>query len=131
MLLWNFISQISGNNRIILTACSATESSWACNTEGSYDEFVYHFTSAVNFQTPGGSPVNADTNGNGYVSMVEAFNYASNHDSRAESPHYDDNGDGTGQLASIPNGGDGTLGSVAVSLEDIVSQYPFFLVMYA
>jgi len=106
----NFISQISGASRVILTACSASEYSWSCD-EGPYDEFVYHFMSAVNFQTPGGVAVNADTNGNGRISMVEAFNYASDHDSAPESPYYDDNGDAVGHVAVIPNGGDGTLGS--------------------
>jgi len=108
----NFISQISGTNRVIMTACSASEVSFGCDTEGAYDEFVYHFMNAVHFQTPAGTAVDADTDDNGSVSMVEAFNYASNHDSwTAEHPHYDDNGDGTGHMATIPNGGDGTPGS--------------------
>lgn len=107
----SFISQISGANRVILTACSSSEVSWSCDTEGSYNEFVYHFMSAVNFQTPTGTAVNADMNSDEKISMVEAFNYARSHDSRSESPYYDDSGDGIGHSATIPNGGDGTLGS--------------------
>jgi len=107
----NFIPQISGTNRVILTACSSTETSYSCDTEGPYDEFVYHFMSAVNFETPTGTAVEADTDNNGSVSMVEAFNYACNHDSRFEHPYYDDDGDGVGHMATIPNGGDGTVGS--------------------
>jgi hypothetical protein len=78
-----------------MTAASATGSSWSCDTEGSYDEFVYHFMVAVNMRTPGGTLVTwHDVDSNSYISMREAFNYALIMDSRAEHPHYDDNGDG-------------------------------------
>ena len=98
----NFIPQISGTNRVIMTACSANEVSHGCDTEGPYDEFVYHFMSAVNFQTPTGTAVDADTNDDGSVSMVEAFNYASGHDSwTGEHPYYDDDGNGVGHLSLI------------------------------
>jgi hypothetical protein len=93
-----FIPALSGPNRIIITAASATESSWSCDSEGSYDEFVYHFMTAVNMETPDGISVTMhDVNSDGLVSMQEAFNYAFYMDSREEHPHYDDNGDGIGQ----------------------------------
>ncbi len=93
-----FIPALSGTNRIIMTAASATESSMSCDTEGSYDEFVYHFMTAVNMETPDGTSVTfLDVNSDGRVSMQEAFNYAFYMDSREEHPHYDDNGDGIGQ----------------------------------
>jgi hypothetical protein len=111
----NFIPQLSGTNIVIMTACSSTQYSYGCDSEGggtcAYDEFVYHFMSAVNFQTPYGTAVNADTNADGYVSMVEAFNYALSHDSAPENPYYDDNGNGIGYNAVMPSGGDGSIGS--------------------
>jgi hypothetical protein len=97
-----FIPALSGPSRVIMTAASATESSWSCDTEGSYDEFVYHFMTAVNMETPGGTVVTwHDVDTNGYISMREAFNYALIMDSRSEHPHYDDNSDGVGVNAFL------------------------------
>ena len=111
-----FIPALSGPNRIIMTAASATESSWSCDTEGSYDEFVYHFMTAVNMETQSGIIITwHDMNGDGYISMLEAFNYALVMDSRDENPHYDDNGDGVGLhsylLSTVPFGQDGYYGN--------------------
>ncbi|MHA2225224.1 MAG: C13 family peptidase [Candidatus Hodarchaeales archaeon] len=111
-----FIPALSGSNRVIMTAASATESSWSCDTEGSYDEFVYHFMVAVNMRTPSGTLVDwHDTDGNNYITMREAFNYALIMDSRAEHPHYDDNGDGVGVnaflLSIVTIGQDGYYGN--------------------
>ncbi len=111
-----FIHALSGPNRVIMTAASATESSWSCDTEGSYDEFVYHFMTAVNMKTPGGAVITwHDVNNDGYISMREAFNYGLIMDSRAEHPHYDDNGDGVGVnaflLSTVTVGQDGYYGN--------------------
>ncbi|MBN2427461.1 MAG: caspase family protein [Deltaproteobacteria bacterium] len=70
----------------VMTAARHDEVSWGCDTEGQYDEYVYHWTSAVNGKTPGGANVNADSNGDGKVSMTEAHNYAKSKDSRDEHP---------------------------------------------
>lgn len=70
----------------VMTAAKYDEVSWACDSEGNYDEYVYHWTSAVYGKTPTGTPVNADTNGDGKVSMTEAHEYAKTHDSRNEHP---------------------------------------------
>jgi len=56
------------------------------------------------------TPSVSDENGDGYVSMAEAFNYASGNDN-IEIPQYDDNGDTIGHVDPLPNGGDGILGS--------------------
>ena len=96
-----FVRDLSGPNRVILTACGEHEPSWSADTEGTYNEFTYHFMSAVNGQTPGGVAVDADTDGISGISMVEAFNYASTHDSRGETPLYDDDGNGVGHAAPI------------------------------
>jgi len=55
--------------------------------------------------------VNADANGDGEVSLVEAFNYARAKDTQSETPWYEDNGDGIPHSGKMPAGGDGTLGS--------------------
>ena len=53
---------------------SVIESSWSCDTEGSYDEFVYHFMVAVNMKTPDDTLVTwHDVTTDGYISMREAF----------------------------------------------------------
>lgn len=108
-----FINDLSHANRIILTSCSSLEPAWAADSEGplNYNEFFYHFFSAINRRTPEGRFVDADTDDNGLISILEAFNYASNHDSRHETPLYDDNGDGVGVPAPVPQGGDGSKGA--------------------
>ncbi len=70
----------------VMTAARYNEPSWAADTEGNYDEYVYHWTAAVYGQTPTGTPVNADANGDGKVSMREAHDYARTQDSRNEHP---------------------------------------------
>jgi len=104
-----FIDNISGTNRLVVTACMHNQSSFDADTEGPFGEFTYHFMSALNKQTPDGVAVYADTDGNGWISIGEAFNYATTHISTSNTPLYDDNGDHTGHTAPIPNGGDGGL----------------------
>ena len=107
-----FITDLSGPRRIILTSTGPCQSSYA-STGGQWDEFVYHVMSALHGAEPDtGDPVNADDNGNGLVSMVEAFNYAERTvDQPYETAFYDDNGDGYGYTGQMPAGGDGALGS--------------------
>ncbi|MFW9992554.1 MAG: C13 family peptidase [Candidatus Odinarchaeota archaeon] len=96
-----FIAPLSAANRIIMTAASTSQSSYGCDTEGAWDEFVYHFMCAVAETKINGDAgeVNSDTNEDGKVSMYEAFMYASAQDSRPETPYYDDNADGNGMSA--------------------------------
>jgi len=94
-----FISAISAPNRVILTACDDGESSYACDTEGQWDEYVYHFMSAlIGTKLPGGvGDAWADfIVEDGKISMREAHLYAVLHDSWPENPMYDDDGDGVG-----------------------------------
>ncbi|MGY5880614.1 MAG: C13 family peptidase [Candidatus Thorarchaeota archaeon] len=94
-----FISHLSAEDRVIMTACKDDEGSYACDDEGSWDEFVYHFMCALvsfSFHDPL-LTVDADYFfPYGQISMKEAFIYAAVHDSRSETPWYNDNGDGTG-----------------------------------
>lgn len=70
----------------VMTAANHEEFSWSADTEGDYDEYIYHWTAAVYGKIPGGSVVNADTNNDGIVSMKEAHEYAKTNDSRNEHP---------------------------------------------
>ncbi len=93
-----FIQYISAENRVILTACKDDESSYGCDTEGNWDEFVFHFMCAlVSFHwADPGITVDADFNNDEKISMREAFIWASVKDSRSETPWYNDNGNGVG-----------------------------------
>ncbi len=99
-----------GSNRIIISAAGEYEFSWAMPPSYNYDEFSYHFTSAINEADSQGTNVNADTNGDGKISMVEAFNYARSKDTQPETPWYEDSGDGIPHSGNMPAYGEGALG---------------------
>jgi len=84
-----FISDLSDEGRVIATACTADENSWAMPPDYTYNEFVLHWTSAVAGQDPDGNPIDADSDNDGFVSMLEAFEYAEAEDTRTgETPQY-------------------------------------------
>ncbi|NLJ82582.1 MAG: hypothetical protein GX330_05595 [Bacteroidales bacterium] len=83
-----FIPYLAKQGRVIATACSNSEYSWAMPPSYTYNTFVYHWTAAVAGYTPSGSIVNADYNNDGYVSMKEAFDYANINDTEPETPQY-------------------------------------------
>lgn len=94
-----FINDLRSDRTVILTACTDAEHAYPSDTEcevvnGVYyyhGEFNYHLLSALNGQTVGGAAVNADADGNGFVTMHEVFNYIQANDSIAsETPQYDD-----------------------------------------
>ncbi|MHA2314294.1 MAG: C13 family peptidase [Candidatus Hermodarchaeia archaeon] len=93
-----FIQHLSAPDRVILTACRDVENSYACDTEGNWDEFVYHFMCALVSIPWNGDDitVDADFNNDAQISMKEAFVWAAAMDSRSETPWYNDNGDGIG-----------------------------------
>ncbi len=79
---------------MVTTASNLTGKSF-CSNDYPYDEFAYHWMNAINGATPYGVKVNADTNGDGYVSMEEAYNYARSMDAwtkpnaeHSEEPQY-------------------------------------------
>ena len=82
-----FIEELQADNRVIVASCADNEQSWACRDKP-YDEFVYHWTCAIAGHDPDGNAVSADTDGDGYVTMSEAFSYARQHDRREETPQY-------------------------------------------
>jgi len=99
-----FVNDLSSPNRVISTATTEENYSWG-------NLFVRNFTSAFHKADPWGMPVDADYDGNGFISMQEAFNYAAFNDYYNEIPQYDDNGDGISHPYPIPNEGDGYLGA--------------------
>lgn len=82
-----FIPALSKKGRVVATACRADENSWPRGSY-TYNEFVYHWISAVASRTPDGATVDADTNDDGLISMKEAFDYALLKDIQSESPQY-------------------------------------------
>lgn len=82
-----FIDNLQKTNRVIATACRYDQSSYAMS-DLKYNEFAYHWISAVTGTTPTGTAVNADTNNDGHISMYEAFQYASKNDTKSETPQY-------------------------------------------
>lgn len=95
-----FIPYFAQDNRIISTACTASQSSYA-TSDNLYDEFVYHWISAVKGSTPNGTKVYADANNDGIISMQEAFNYAQTSDSKIETPQYNSTPNNLGQIISL------------------------------
>jgi hypothetical protein len=96
-----FIDDLTGNNRVIATACLASEYSYAMSPYYDYDEFVFHWTSAVAGQTPSGTIVDADTNNDGFVTASEAFIYANSHDTQDETPQYNSQPSNLGTLLAL------------------------------
>lgn len=80
-----FVDDLDKIGCVTTMACRGYESSWAC-TDIPYDEFVYHWTSAINGQDAFGISVNADDDGDGIISMAEAFTFAQNKDRKNENP---------------------------------------------
>lgn len=86
------IYDLRGQNRVICTACSEVEVSYGGST---YDDFVMLFASAlIGTHQLTGTPVDADENNDGGVSVYEAFRWATNNDTRPETPQYEDSGEG-------------------------------------
>lgn len=108
-----FIPYLTATNRVVMTACGDEDPSYSCDTEGSWNEFVYHFMCAIYQLHLNGdtTPIWADVNDDGKISMAEAFGYAATMDSRDETPLYDDNGDGIASTIGNIVGTDAILGN--------------------
>jgi len=78
-----FVASLRGEGRIITAVCAADQMSWACK-DRPYDEFVYHWTCAIAQHDEHDQPVSSDANGDGCITMQEAYNYARQHDCRPE-----------------------------------------------
>jgi hypothetical protein len=107
------LHDLRGSKRSLVSAASEFEYSWAMGPSNTYDTFSYHFTCALNKADPGGAGLspNPDTNGDGKVSMLEAFLYAKLKDTDSETPFLEDSGDGIGTNTPSSTGTDGTFSS--------------------
>ncbi|MBN1609357.1 MAG: hypothetical protein JW940_22190 [Polyangiaceae bacterium] len=105
-----FVHDLVGPRRIVMASAGAYEPSWSEDTTGNFGEFTYWYISALRgTKVDSGAAVNADTNGDGKVSILEAYNYARTNDSRPETPHFDDSGTLPVRTGAVPSGNDGTL----------------------
>ncbi len=104
------LHDLRSNKNILISAASEFEYSWA-GGPGDHDMFSYYFTAALNKADHLGAVVNADSNADGHVSILEAFNYAKSMDNQHESPELEDTGDGIGSNAPSAGAGDGHLSS--------------------
>jgi plastocyanin len=66
-----------------------------------YDTYVFHWTAAVKGEDAYGTPVDADANQDGLITMDEAYIYAVEHDEDQESPQYGEYPEGTGSYLSL------------------------------
>ena len=81
--------------RVGSSACAYNQLSYAMSNLV-YDEYVFHWTAAVEGHDAYGNPADADYNGDGIITMDEAFRYAESHDQASEDPQYDDEPNGCG-----------------------------------
>jgi hypothetical protein len=82
------------------SACRHDQYSYAMSNL-QYDEYVFHWTAAVNGHDAYGTPVDADLNQDGFVTMDEAYIYAEAHDTQPENPQYGEYPSGTGSIISF------------------------------
>lgn len=100
-----FIAHLEKPGRTIATACAENESSWSCG-DIPYDEFVFQWTNAVNeMHGVTQAKIYSDINGNGHISMEEAFNYACENDRRndLETPGFSSLNQATAEELSLDN----------------------------
>lgn len=72
-----FIDDLQGIPCVITTACKAEEVTWTADETGhKYSNFVYNWTCAVNQATAWNKYCTSDVNDDGYVTMDEAYWYA-------------------------------------------------------
>lgn len=83
-----FVEPLRADNRLVMAACSADDLSYGCE-DLPLDEFVYHWTSAVNGVTAFGDKISADGNADDNVSLGEAYTYARQKDvySNGDNPY--------------------------------------------
>jgi len=82
-----FIDNLERSGRVITTACRGDELSWS-HPDKPFDSFAYHWICAIAGHDEKGVAVNADDNGDGWVTMDEAYRYACQHECRPETPQY-------------------------------------------
>lgn len=86
------IEPLKGPNRVLMSAARFWELSYSMNS-GEYDEFSFYLTEALADTSKG------DSNGDGIVTLEEAYSYALAKDS-VQAETLDENGDNTGEHPS-------------------------------
>ena len=115
-----FMDNLMRNGLVMATACRGDEQSWV-SPDLPYDEFVYHWTCAVNGSDIEGNRIDADTNGDGQVSMWEAFEYAQSHDRNDETPQYGSWPEQLGEQWTFTDAYQGTMEISEVKIEEAKS----------
>lgn len=87
--------------RVASSACRYDQLSWAMPPDYVYDTYVFHWTAAVKGEDAYGVAADADYNGDGVVTMDEAYLYAETHDQSSEDPQYNDEPRGIGAQISL------------------------------
>lgn len=90
-----FIDDLSAERTAIMTACTDLVSSYGGEENGGYpyDVWCFYLQAALNGALPDGTPVDADSSGDGKTSVEEAFYYfktKSDPTIQAEQPCMDD-----------------------------------------
>lgn len=83
-----FVRPSVGAGRVAVAAATDLEVSWA-TVDFRFDEFFYHFISALGWQNHEGKALSADGDGDGKISLKEAYVYAAGADKAPESPFYE------------------------------------------
>lgn len=107
-----FVAPLTKPNRVVMTACNASQPSWALRLD--FDEFTFWYMSALQGSPIDGSasPVSADADHDGKVSIMEAWNYGRSNDKAQEVPQYEDNGAAPcASGTNVPKNGDGPYGA--------------------
>jgi hypothetical protein len=106
-----FTADLTRPNRIIMASCTQTQPSWS-NRSATYGEFTFWYFAALTGSKPDGSgAVNADANGDGKISILEAYNFARANDSQQEMPNYEDDGVIPCHSGAMPWAGEGLIGA--------------------
>lgn len=95
-----FIPYLASDRTVILTAAEADRDAHPTDDAAEretvngqiypHGEFNFYLLAALNGLDLLGNVVNADTNGNGFTTMREVFDYIINHESDSATPQYDD-----------------------------------------
>ena len=97
-----FVEELTNVGCVVATASESDKSSYSCR-DIPYDEFVYHWTSAINGEDAYGKLVSSDVDNNNRVTMEEAFMYAKQKDCAPEHPQYKSNPISVGEDLAFNN----------------------------
>jgi hypothetical protein len=95
-----FIDSLQSPKVFLSTACRYDQDAYPSNNEHeiyngqayNHGEYNYYIISAISGSTPGGASVNADTNGDSGISVLEVHNWEASHEDLAEVPQMSDTG---------------------------------------